>query len=362
MGALTSAATRREFLVSGAAALGSFSGLAAQSVSPQLVKTYSHMTVESVAPDGKTLCLEDWKASGPYPLSIVEFGSWRKRDLGSFGARTIGHDYFADSQALWIEVDGANSVRTDIAVDLTTGKRTERKRSYEWQREPETTAALGRRELLIAHYYQSIRRVGWLSRIDLLTGVEQARLTYPPLQKEGRWTVGWDVTNDRSLATSTVDGDVVLVETEGLSIRWTRPVPPGLMGWWPSFSSDGRYLALTMVDSLDLRHQKVNFVSVFDTATGDARRLDVKVGNRIALSHDGAILAVVVNEPTKGALLPTVHLHDVESGRRLASCVHARVPDGRHQFLDAGCLVYFTSDGRYMITSSMDTKIWSLTG
>ena len=74
-----------------------------------------------------------------------------------------------------------------------------------------------------------------------------------------------------------------------------------------------------------------------------------------------SFIAVVTREPgDKRGLISTVYIHDVQSGLELASVVHGRAEGGRRQFLEAGCTVAFTSDGKYIVTSGITTKVWRL--
>jgi DNA-binding beta-propeller fold protein YncE len=104
------------------------------------------------------------------------------------------------------------------------------------------------------------------------------------------------------------------------------------------------------------------YTCILDGRTGaEVARLPVYGKYGIAISPDGGFVAVVTDEPgDKGSVLPTVHIHDSVSGARLASVVHDRIPKGRRQVLLSGCAVAFTSDGKYLVTTGMVTKVWSL--
>ena len=66
----------------------------------------------------------------------------------------------------------------------------------------------------------------------------------------------------------------------------------------------------------------------------------------------------------QGRLEPTVHVHEVPSGREIATVIHDRVPLNRRlgATLNGGGSG-FTPDGKYLITSnSFNVKIWQVDG
>src|SRR5262249_34533048 len=111
-----------------------------------------------------------------------------------------------------------------------------------------------------------------------------------------------------------------------------------------------------------LNQQHRAYIAVYDGETGEeVARLARNWSDGIALSADGKLIGVVVREPDKmGEVIPAVYVYDVLSGKKLASVAHDRIKKGRRQLLEAACGVGFTSDGKYMITSGMATKVWRL--
>jgi len=103
-------------------------------------------------------------------------------------------------------------------------------------------------------------------------------------------------------------------------------------------------------------------IGVYEGKTGtEVARLQLSGKWGIALFPDGKLITVIAREPgKKGEILPTVHIHEVSSGRRLASIIHDHIKKGRRQFLEAGCGASFTPDGKYLIASSGVTKVWRI--
>ena len=79
-----------------------------------------------------------------------------------------------------------------------------------------------------------------------------------------------------------------------------------------------------------------------------------------AVSPNGNLLATSEIKwiSSKGKAQCIVHLYDVQSGRELASVLH----DEFKAVDNAEFTIDFTPDGRYLITSGINTKIWKLSG
>jgi hypothetical protein len=105
-----------------------------------------------------------------------------------------------------------------------------------------------------------------------------------------------------------------------------------------------------------------HYLGVYDGGTGEEiARLQIDGTEWMALSADGKLIAVVSHERgEKGAVLPSASIYEISSGRKVASVVHGPVKRGRHQWLESGITVAFTSDGKYLITSGIATRVWSL--
>jgi hypothetical protein len=76
-------------------------------------------------------------------------------------------------------------------------------------------------------------------------------------------------------------------------------------------------------------------VAVYDGKNGDeVAKLPISGTEGIALSPDGKLIAAVERVYSKGKALPTIHIHDVSTGEKLASLTHDVIKSGAHQFLD----------------------------
>jgi len=152
---------------------------------------------------------------------------------------------------------------------------------------------------------------------------------------------------------------------DDLSVLWTKSVEPGLELLRIAVSADGTRLAASVGDPRveDLtRGWRQHYLGVYDGGTGEeVTRLQIDGSDWIALSADGKLIAVVSHERgEKGAVVPAAAIYELSSGRKVASLVHGPIKQGRRQWLESGITAAFTSDGKYLITSGMATRVWSL--
>ena len=169
----------------------------------------------------------------------------------------------------------------------------------------------------------------------------------------------------RTIVAYSFDNVLVCRRMDDLSVLWTKSVEPGLELLRIAVSADGTRIAASVGDPLveDLtRGWRQHYLGVYDGGTGEeVARLQIDGTDWIALSTDGGLIAVVSHERgEKGAVVPAAPIYETSSGRKVASVVHGPVKQGRHQRLEAGITVAFTSDGKYLITSGMATRVWSL--
>ena len=169
----------------------------------------------------------------------------------------------------------------------------------------------------------------------------------------------------RTIVAYSFDNVLVCRRMDDLSVLWTKSVEPGLELLRIAVSADGARIAASVGDPLveDLtRGWRQHYLGVYDGGTGEeVARLQIDGTDWIALSTDGGLIAVVSHERgEKGAVVPAAPIYETSSGRKVASVVHGPVKQGRHQRLEAGITVAFTSDGKYLITSGMATRGWSL--
>jgi hypothetical protein len=341
------------------------SAAAVPSASFSLAKEFPNARLLCVSPDGKKLCLEDWKAGG-YPVRVVEAATWRTLYTGNFQIRALVVDFFSDSEALFLDFAGGKGQLShrQIAVNIQNGERTERMRAFDPFEYFEQMSPIDDRVLLVARYAQRPHKLQWLSRVEFPSYKQLARVDVATEQADSTPSAQVSLSADRSVAAYFCGNALTCRRTADLEVLWSHSMESDLRAL-PSVSAHGDFLAAAIAKAVwdgKFEHHKRLYISVYAIKTGtEIARLPQTGNEGFAISPDGTLLAVVNGEPgKKGEILPTVHIHEVSSGTRIASLVHDRVPSGRRQFLLAGCGVSFTSDSRYLITSGMVTKVWSI--
>jgi hypothetical protein len=339
-------------------------------VSLDLAKEFPASTVRAVSPDGTKLCLEDWKESG-YPIRVLEIGTWRIVYTGRFEARTYGADFFADSQTLLVGYPIAGRA----IIDLRTGERTLSHDPYNaHNHQGDYLTPAEDRTLLKQHWQSPPYETTTLSLVDLqdhreIVKVPYATETRKPMPVKGVMTLNTEwgpvLSGRRKVVAYSFDNVLVCRRIDDLSVLWTKSVEPGLELLRIAVSADGTRVAASVGDPLveDLTRQwRQHYLGVYDGGTGEeVARLEIDGTDWIALSADGRLIAVVSHERgEKTAVVPSAAIFEISSGRKVASVAHSPVKQGRHQRLEAGITVAFTSDGKYLITSGLSTRVWSL--
>ncbi len=172
------------------------------------------------------------------------------------------------------------------------------------------------------------------------------------------------VSNDRTRIGFICDQRLSWRNADDLSLMWEQPIPQGMRPRLLSISADGRFIAAVLVNTFAVDQQNVYYVEVLRAVDGaSVGRLPVNGFQGAAISPHGTMIAISRYDwlGRQGAdALPRVHLHDLSSGRMLATVSHAAVRDPKERF--AGMLVpSFSPDGRYLVTAGLDaTNVWRM--
>ena len=331
-----------------------------------LAKEFPQSILKAVSPDGTKVCIEDWTNPG-YPILIVETGTWRVLRTARLRSRILSTSFFADSRGLYLEglakLTDRHFGRQEAVLELDSG---EFKDMIDTLPDPfavtESLYATDGRGLVVARYRMKPYRMDSISRMELPNNTERGQVRMESGPTSVKPSPGLSFSSDRSRLAYMFDGSVVCRRAEDLSVIWARQIEQGLRPQKLVLSANGNLVAAAISNSSFIEQQRKSYIVIYDGEEGrDLERFQINGANGIALSPDGRVIAVIENVAGKdGQLSPTVHIYEISSGKRLTSFEHDRIPSGRRQFLQAGCNVEFTSDGKYLITSGMTTKVWLL--
>jgi hypothetical protein len=341
--------------------------IAGMSVGLDLAKEFTESSVAAIAPDGSKLCLQDWAVDGR-PIRVVEVGTWRTTYSGVFRPVALSAQFFDGGDKLFVQ-----STASRVIVDATTGERTEHRIAYD-RRERDDYFPAGMGTLLSVHQDSLAGEARTLALLELpgyreVVNVPYATLPRKPHPVKDGLALSTDrppvQADSREVLAYSFNNVLVCRHTEDLVLLWARSVEPDAEFINLAISADGASIAASVGDpSVDdlTRLWRQHYLGIYDGHTGEEiTRLTIDGTKGVALSPHGELIAFISQERgEKGVVVPTVSLHEIPSGRKLASVTHGPLKRGRHQWLESGITVGFTSDGKYLITSGMATRVWGL--
>jgi len=345
------------------------------SLKTSLAQEYAKATEYAVSPDGKMICLEDW-GERRYPLRVVEIGSWRTIFKGRFRNRITFASFFSNNSALFVRGPGDRFEKAfwwDI-LNLADGQHLEHKQPQDvvMVGGTEQIAALSASRLLVFRYTSRPYLTQTVELIELPDYRELAKVPYATEPREPRRRelnielskdFGFGVSDDRSTLAYSFDHTLLSRRTKDLQLLWERKTGFATYAQKVAVSAHGDRIAAAFSDNSISHLQKEYCVVVYDGKDGkEVAKLPITGTDGIAISPDGKLVATVELVYGKGYASPTVHIHEVSTGNEVAKLTHDVIKSRRHQWLEseAGCRVRFTSDGKYLITSGMTTKVWKL--
>jgi WD40 repeat protein len=333
-----------------------------------LAKEFPQKQILDVSADGMKLCFENWSKAG-HPMEVVEVGTWKMIFTGSFQTRVGRASFFGNSKALLAEslIKYNNKiVRHLTVVDLLNSEHAEGQNFPNNPYEDDSAVALSDQILLIEDInWKSIERC-FLVLVEFPTYREIAKVPFVIGQSEseqsspGNSRTGLSV--DRSIFVYSYGRTLVCRQTKDLNILWTRKIEPPISAR-KIVSPNGSFVAVAIADSGFRNKQKESYIDIYNGKTGAViTRLPLCGTDGLALSPDGSLLAVadLQRDTNESEWVSTVHIYDTSSGKRLTSIVHDRLKSKEVRTIYAGCTVHFTSDGQYLVTSGINSKIWKI--
>jgi WD40 repeat protein len=275
--------------------------------------------------------------------------------------------FFEDGQALYAEIPGVGGGGSDrVLIDLTTGGLTERlehtKSGYFFE-----YWALEDRALLGSSRNARLNRAEFLIRAEAPDFHEVLRVPFAGtrLRPDSPREADIVVSSDRSAFVYAYDSTVVCRDAKNLEALWSHAGDPQLPVWKVGISANSEVVVAAAADTLYIGGSTKHFVTVFSGNDGRALTTIPALGTEgVAVSPDGKILAagqrIPLHDKKVSGTQPTVVLFEIASGKKLGTIVHDQFYEGGGEFLHAGVNAAFTPNGRYLITSGLNTKIWQI--
>ena len=352
----------------------------------QLERGYPRAALLALSPDGTKAALAvsgqpsdifrfrrgKW-ASGadklaPDLLRVIELATGSVVYEAAFRARVFPASFFGDGLRIYAETvafnDKGRTVHQCAVINLSTGERQDQFIPVDLERTTSVDALQD--DLLLVQVGNgtinrsiSFAEVAW-PKIETKFQVEYATTV--------RESNGHDfekyLSADRGTLVYAFDHTIVCRRTKDLKVLWTGEVRSEYFGAWRlGVSANGRYVAAAVTDSPFSNKEKRFYVAVYDGRNGQGVvRLPITGTDGVAISPDGKLLAVAHVVFDKRGAVPTVFLHDVETGDRVATVEHEPVVN--NAFMNASFGTHglaFSAGGRHLVTSTNDTRVWSLT-
>jgi WD40 repeat protein len=363
-------------------------GVVSNTASMPFVKVFKNAGLLDISPDSRKLCLyfsrhpsrsfgwhDQWEETtrpirdGEDALRVVNMESWQSVFEKRLPTSPYLGSFFADSEAIYVGIPGLKSGHEHLIIELRTNRSDERIDPYREADLEFSYSALDDRTLL----GWAFRRGNGSAKTEVLV---KAKLpSYEEIQRAPyaenrnpslpRREAPITVAADRRTFVYAVDDKIVCRSTDNLSVKWTRQIDPQLGLWRTGISGDGRFIAVSAFSGASEALVGRSHVGVFSGEDGKLiARIPVDGREGVAISPDGKLLAagyrLALHGKTAGTQ-PTIAVFEISSGRKLATLVQDQFWDGGKEFLYAGFTTHgiqFTPDGKYLITSGLNTKIW----
>jgi hypothetical protein len=228
--------------------------------------------------------------------------------------------------------------------------------------------ALSDRVLLGEEHNNKTNSTDFLVRSQLPDYKESKRVPFaekrvPP---PGTWETAISISGNRKAVVYTVDKRVIYRRTDDLEVVWEREIHTKKLLFRTAISFDGQLVAMCAGTGF-VSVERNPDIYVFDGRDGtpSTHVTGTTLVNALAISPDHRLLAIAENLPPpklKGNTQANVIVFDTNSGKELTRVVHDEFqprsnPD--HSIRADG--LRFTSDGKYLVSSGLHTKVWEIT-
>ncbi len=373
--------TRRFLLKTAVAAFASIycRKLAAWEIGIRMVHEFLKCQGAQLSPDGKKICFVDWSRRGQSPFRVVDTEIYSKL-FECFFKYNRGMIGFADDNHLLVKegVPPTNNEKLSL-IDIYSSKRTEHVLMAGDPYLKANILPVSSQRLLARLYDPVPSNITSLSLVEFPGLREIAREPYAIEARLGFTKIGGmslsnnfdlKVSAQRDMLVYSYDHTVLCRSAEDLRILWKQRMEPPLKAHDLAISADGAHVAAFATNSQWSYDRSENIIFVYDGKTGEFKsRVTVAGaggyassidGDGLAISPDGKLLAITDIQQEKKEWVVLVHIHDAAGGERLTSILHDRLKGADKTRLPAYALNNFTPDGGRLITSGINTKIWSI--
>lgn len=365
--------TRRDMMTrlgACAAALGC-QPLRGQMRVPRLVKTFPKASLLDIAPDANSLCLR--LAPAPFAMfstsplrrpsngnantiAVVDIDSWKVRFEKHLSSFVHAATFLADSNRILMNLGPrAGTFVTDIRDGQEIQLPSEPRRYFlNALKDAVTLEGVTSGDAIRTHSVA-------LMQLPELREVKRIEFTSDRMRPNysGLWCSA-----DRQTLAYSVGPTVFYLRSHDLSLVWESNVEAGMLAHKLVVSARGEWVAAAFSDEASIMFQKKFYVAILKGSDGSLHsKVNVDGEAGIALSPDGRVLAVSFRPRTDSwqyTVVPKVQLFDLATGAPFATLAHAPVP-ARNASISQP-LVQFTPDGRYLVTSGYETRVWRMEG
>ncbi len=356
-------------------------GLAAEGVKVSLVRELLKARTAQLSPDGKKICFMDWSRKDAFPFRIVDIETGAtlfNRFFKSY--RTVS---FAGNNHLLVRegIPGnKNEKLSELSlIDFYSNERTGR---ILLDRNPylnSTILPIGSQRLLAIQYDPVPSMVSSLSLVEFPGLREIAKEPYAIEPRLGMTKIGGmslsnnfdlEISAQGSILAYSYDYTLLCRSAEDLGILWKQKMTPPLKAHDLAISAGGDYVAAFATNSQWIPDQSEKHIFIYDGKTGALKSRTPFAGaegftispsgNTFDISPDGKLLAVVHVQREGNEWAIKINIYSSSSGERLASILHDRIGNADKTKLPAYTNVHFSSDGRFLVTTGINTKIWRI--
>jgi hypothetical protein len=293
-------------------------------------------------------------------LQVVEIGSWKSLYSVHLRDKALSGSFFLDRNLMHAEasyVKAQSVIRQLATIDLTTKTLQEQLRS-ETSTESSIYYTAIERGILFGQENDRFGRMRALVLVQL-PDYREIRRTPVLTADAPRNTTDIIVLDDRRTVAYGAGRSIICHRTDDLALIWKYDVEEPLEVRTIAIASDGRLVIAAPVDTTYVADQRRFYVALLDGRDGKlVKQLPINGYDGTAVSPDGSLLAIS-RRADFDTRRPSVSLYEVESGRQVARLEHDAVPRGRELLLGT-VRCQFSTDGKCLVTSGIETKVWEI--